>query len=475
MSKKVFLGGAAAVVAAFAVSPYFTGSVVESQVKAQVAALDSQPAYDAKLVDFQSGYLSSEGTILVTVKLGNMTDDGMELPEEINAEFQLSAQHGLLLTKYDAGIGLASWKLELVDDKLREYLEWSDGDALYHMTGSLGLFGGGEYRDRIAKFNVVENGDGVAVNFTGYQGRGAIDSDNIEYGGGFEQFKLATEGGARVDLKDMKFDINAETPLEKLLKGSVYEGESSLSIAQFYFEDKTMEQPLVLSNYQMNTRSDIGEDEVNASMSVAQTLESLTSSVISVNDIALDISMDNLNIEVLEAFQKLAANQDATAHPEVLLEEQKEFFVKRLIQFAEAEPSLKIDALKASFEQGDMNADMMMQLAAIDKLPQPIDNQVFWLSHVNSDANLSIDKPLATWLAEKQILMQLKNQLPPTRQDPEKMQQLAEQQAPLIISALIQQGFITEQDDAYVSKFTLQDGKFVLNGNELPIMQALQQ
>ena len=28
------------------------------------------------------GYLSSEGTILVTVKLGNMTDDGMELPEE---------------------------------------------------------------------------------------------------------------------------------------------------------------------------------------------------------------------------------------------------------------------------------------------------------------------------------------------------------------------------------------------------------
>ena len=122
MSKKVFLGGAAAVVAAFAVSPYFTGSVVENQVKAQVAALDSQPAYDAKLVDFQSGYLSSEGTILVTVKLGNMTDDGMELPEEVNAEFQLSAQHGLLLTKYDAGIGLASWKLELVDDKLREYL-----------------------------------------------------------------------------------------------------------------------------------------------------------------------------------------------------------------------------------------------------------------------------------------------------------------------------------------------------------------
>ena len=152
-----------------------------------------------------------------------------------------------------------------------------------------------------------------------------------------------------------------------------------------------------------------------------------------------------------------------------------EFFVKRLMQFSEAEPSLKIDALKASFEQGDMNADMMMQLAAIDKLPQPIDNQVFWLSHVNSDANLSIDKPLATWLAEKQILMQLKNQLPSTRQDPEKMQQLAEQQAPLIISALIQQGFITEQDDAYVSKFTLQDGKFVLNGNELPIMQALQQ
>ena len=97
------------------------------------------------------------------------------------------------------------------------------------------------------------------------------------------------------------------------------------------------------------------------------------------------------------------------------------------------------------------------------------------IAAVARDANLSIDKPLATWLAEKQILMQLKNQLPPTRQDPEKMQQLAEQQAPLIISALIQQGFITEQDDAYVSKFTLQDGKFVLNGNELPIMQALQQ
>ena len=137
----------------------------------------------------------------------------------------------------------------------------------------------------------------------------------------------------------------------------------------------------------MNTRSDIGEDEVNASMSVAQTLESLTSSVISVNDIALDISMDNLNIEVLEAFQSW--RQTRCDCPSKVLRGTKEFFVKRLMQFAEAEPSLKIDALKLS----DMNADMM-QLAAIDKLPQPIDNQVFWLSHVNSDANLSIDKPL---------------------------------------------------------------------------------
>ena len=88
---------------------------------------------------------------------------------------------------------------------------------------------------------------------------------------------------------------------------------------------------------------------------------------------------------------------------------------------------------------------------------------------------MRIEKPVALWLAQKQILMQLRTQLPPAQQDPVQMQQIAEQQAPLVISTFMQQGFLTEQEDAYVTKVTLKDGKFVLNGTELPVLQALQQ
>lgn len=474
MSKKALLGGAVIVAAAFGVSPYFTGNALETNFKKQVAALDAQPAYAAEVVSYEKGYFTSSALVRVTIDLASMAADNDELPETIEAELDFSAQHGLLLTQYSPGVGLAAWQLSLDGNDLQEYVEWEDGTPIYQMTGSVGLFGGADYHDWMPELTAAENADGVAFNFSGYEGHGTVEQERVVYTGGFKDMTLSVGDQARFKMSDLNLQVDAQASLASLLAGSVYGGDSSFSIKEVSFEDVEMTQPLILSNYQLTSTSNIDEEQNTASIVIKQGLESVSSESFTANDLVFNMSMDDLDISVLEAFQQFASAQDGT-DPAKLLEQQSEFFIQQLPKIIDDNPSFKIDQLSASLEQGEMNADMFMQLADIEQLPDPIDDQAFWFSHVNSEANMRIEKPVALWLAQKQILMQLRTQLPPAQQDPVQMQQIAEQQAPLVISTFMQQGFLTEQEDAYVTKVTLKDGKFVLNGTELPVLQALQQ
>ena len=475
MSKKALLGGAVVVAGVFAVSPYFTGSALETNLNEQIAALNAQPAYKAEVVKFDKGYFTSSGVIHVTLDLGTMADDTNDLPEKVEFDLNFDAQHGLLLTQYNPGIGLAAWKLSFSGGDLRKFVKWNDDEAIYQMTGSIGLFGDAEYRDWAPELTSVENKEGIAFNFSGYQGQGSVGQDQVAYSGGFKDMTVSIDDKARFKMSKMNLELNAQTSLAALLAGTVYQGTSSFSIDEVSFEDVEMTQPLVLKGYELTSRSDINEDQDTTSIVVNQLLKSFESSALNANDIHFDMSMDNLDIGVLEAFQQFAAKQDTATDPAILFEQQTAFFLDQLPKIIDDNPNFKIDKLSASLEQGDVNADMVMQLADVDQLPDPIDDQVFWLTHINSEAKVSIEKPLALWLAQQQILVQLRSQLPPAQQDPVQMQQIAEQQAPLVISTFVQQGFLTEQDNAYVSNFTMQDGEFVLNGNELPILQALQQ
>ena len=98
------------------------------------------------------------------------------------------------------------------------------------------------------------------------------------------------------------------------------------------------------------------------------------------------------------------------------------------------------------------------------------DNPLIFLNLFKVDADVLVNKALATEMAIPQFKQQLLAGVPEGVDiTDEQLQQMAEAQAPMMLGAMVGQGYLVEENDNYRLQAKYDNGAFTINGNPLPL------
>ena len=110
-----------------------------------------------------------------------------------------------------------------------------------------------------------------------------------------------------------------------------------------------------------------------------------------------------------------------------------------------------------------------MQLSGIEALPEEMEDPQFWITHLTANAEVLADKGVALLLATNYMNSQLAQNPQTAGMTPEELQEIAEQQSPMMVDALVEQGLLVDKDEKLTLIFTLKDSQAILNGNPIPL------
>lgn len=469
MLKKGIIGGAALVVATVVVAPKFIGSYAESLVNAQVEALNQQPAYTASITSYEAGWFHSQAQIEIMVDVSQVDPEAPLQP--ITTQLNVSLQHGPILTQHAPGVGLVGFQIDAGGDSLRESITWSAERDLYVNNGVLGLLGGVSYVDEVSSFNYSDAD--ITYDFSGYRGVGESSGGTFTYVGGSESF-TGKVGAIDITVADLKLKFTAEANLAAMFSGAIYPSETVLTLAQVEVSNSGMSAASTsvfgLEQLEMVAIGSLNESKDLAAISARYGIAKANVNEFAVSDVRFDLAMANLSVEFINGMTQALQAQDSMTQ-EAQAEMIQAYAEQNLLTLLSAEPTIAITEFSAVLPEGAFSMAARAQAVGVDTLPEPLEDPEFWLQHTGAAAEASIDKPLLLWVLKQQMLSALRQQVPAEQWDDAQMNQMAEQQAPMMVEMYQQQGLLVETDERYVLDFSLADGKALLNGTEIPLGQ----
>jgi len=469
MNKKGLIGGVIVVVVAAAlIGPKFVGPQVEGALKQHVEVINQLPAYNARMVSFDSGWFSSTATVSLGVDFGSIYPEA-SAPDDLSFEVVIDVQHGPVLTQFSPGLGMASFEAHTKDEGLREYIEWEENMPFYHLTGSAGFFGGVSYDDSIIAFSSKPNDEQTSLTSSGYKGEGSISSDEFSYEGKMDGAEGLIDGQA-INIGELEISTKAKGNMLQIIKGELYEGEMSMTLAEIIVGQPGDVDLFELKNLGMEFNSYFSDDEERMNIDMNYSVESLKAEDFDLEDLKLKMAFNNIDSEFLLAYNEMMQNIYDQSPDEIEVATQK-LVEENLPQLLQAEPEFVISEFSGEMEPGNFNGNLNAKLAGVTQMPDNLQDVQFWLSSLVVDASIAIDKPLLKWVAEQQMLSTMRMQMPGA--DEAELQEMAEQQAPMMIDMYLQQGLLKEEDDEYRSEFQMENGEGVLNGQKIPLAKMM--
>lgn len=470
MNKGIILGGVV-VVAALAISPQYIGTEVKQTIEHNTDEISKLPGYQLTISELEQNWFTTRATLTLNLDLGAMEvaqtkDQQSELvvPE---ITINLDINHGPLLLSQLGVVGVADWTATVEGQELREYLTWPADTPFYRIQGVTGLTGNSSYQDMFSAFTGKQNEHLSTLSFSGYVGSGEINSDEIRYHGRADSLILQSDE-MNIDSQQLEISIEAQTDIASMLRGEFYNSDTLLSLNQLQFTNLQLAQEIVLDKFRLRAQSQLDSDNNTGDVSVNYYLANLTVPDFSARDLQLTAQAKQISLTFLKAYQQFT-REFATMEPEQLAQEGQEFFLANLLTLLVPEPELNITSLKGTLPEGSFNGHLNSKLVNIDTLPDDIADMGFWIRHTLADAQLKMDNAVAERLAAEVMLNQLKSSVPPQQWDQAQMEQLASQQAPMMLENLTGQGLLSQTEDGYEAVFNLKDNQATLNGTAIPL------
>jgi uncharacterized protein YdgA (DUF945 family) len=242
----------------------------------------------------------------------------------------------------------------------------------------------------------------------------------------------------------------------------VMPGHATLSIEHIALTDAFRGGMPVFETANFRAVSDTTLDPSGAllDMRVAYGLDSMRVAESEVTNAALELSMHNVDVAALEAYGATVSDVDTT---DVLAA-----LGPQLERALRAGPSLTLDPIRFELDAEPFEGRVELSTNTA-RLPQAgtldLDNPLFILGLLNTDAEVRLSKALAQNIATLVAKTQLDND---GSVPADEIDYLAEAQAGLTLTLLVGQGVLVEDGDDYRSSFMLADGALTLNGNPLP-------
>ena len=467
------------------VSPVFVGSRIENSVQEYVAQLEDMPMYRVSVIDYDKGYRSSVATIAVGLDpemLEAMTaiapilleaQDNFDLMIE-GSKFQVDIQNGPILTKHGLGLGWADMSADINRDtypELAQLFDFIGNDELLHWHARIDLTGSGwakthapdmdlEMPTAIGSVNFVLTGMEADMTFSDY-GASIYENSSIDE----LSFSMNAEQSVEMSLKDM----NAE--------GQLLIGEPIWLYLADYEVDIEGVQLSVADEFKMDV-ADTLIDIVIEGGDTPQTItlkESFRFETADFNEHQVTnghFSFSYINIS--EAFwtsyieptmppKVLAKGPDAKAF---MMEELKSIAVDALAYNSR----FNFDRIAFEYQEGKMDASASVAINS-DMLQTPFDvsNPLALVPALQAEASLEVNEELLRSIAlakARQDVAALPDEQKPTD---EQIEQMVEGQLDMLSGPLVEQGYVTREDDVFSAEFSFSNGTALVNGKPIPL------
>lgn len=470
MAKKGLLV-VAVVVAALLVAPKIIGTQTESTIKKQVENLNATPGYVVTITEYHNGWFTSNLMVDFAVDFSEMEQSGAPEFNLPTLTFAVDVAHGPILLGKHAGIGSVAWNAELVSDDLNDAIEWEGDESLYTSQGKLGLFGGGDFSDRVAAFTFTEEA-GQEVIVSEYTGTGEVNSgmgaDELVYGGALESIQIINDG-VNIQFSELAFDAQAELEFDDMFAGKVYPAKASFELDDFTMELAELEHTINLKKVVMSSDVTVDDDRTVADMSLNYAAELIQMQETVINNFVIETEFNDLDVAFLEAYQELSQEM-ATMSEDEMAVELEAFAEENLLDFTRHSPEAKLTKFEGSTNKGDFSLEMKAQVVDVTELPEPVEDPQFWMNHFEASGSTEVGKELAQMLYNWQMRPQMIMYGVPE----DDIDQMLEMEFVNTLQSLIAQGLLVEEDEELQSSFEFKDAALSVNDTVIPLPGAAQ-
>nr|WP_277603568.1 DUF945 family protein [Bowmanella dokdonensis] len=462
----MLIGGAVAAVALL-VTPKLIGLQVSQTLESKIAEFDALPGYSLSLTNLQSGWFTSQAQLAISLDLSaSVPAEAVEAPPELSSVVDLSIQHGPVLRSGLGVLGQLAWTVKVAGEGLRDKLNWQDGVPFYQIDGVTSLNGHSRYADSIVAFTGQD--EAVEFRFDGMQGQGNWTDGIFSYQATAPELAMLAEA-VTLSTTGLSLQMNAEADMATPLSGGLYDSTANLVADSLVIENQQEGQRTELTGLAMHLQSKLDEASDTGNMQLEYKLASVQSEGFTGQDLQLALQFNNLSLDFIKAYQAFSKTALESTDPERYQAELVSFMQNNLLMLLSENPELNIASLSGTVTEGSFKGYLNSKLLDVTSLPQPLNDNRFWLNHLNAESELELDKGVALWLARQQVFSELQQNVPPEEWDEAQMQQVAEQQAPMLLANFVQQGLLMETPSGYKARFNLTDGQAVLNGNPMPL------
>jgi len=448
------------------IAPKFVGNQFSTTLYSIADKVNNTPGYTLDIQKINSQWFSTEASLvfsLDTAKLSGVPDT--TFAEDYSLVVKINAEHGPFIFNNKSNFALLSWVASIDSQALREHLVWAENKDFYQINGVMNLIGNHSYQDKIEAFSADVTPDKVNMLFSGYQGGGEYNGQELTYKGGATDLTASAEEGDFV-MKDFTIDMKITATLEQIFNSSLYDSETKINFSSAKFNN--IDENINLTDLYVSASSFLDIEKQQGSMQLSYGVKAANVNEYHVEDIALDIAVNNISEKFVKAYQKFSQTLgDLT--PEDMQKKMLGFAENNLLTLLSTEPQINFTSLRGTFPEGKINGTMHTSLVDVSTLPTPIEDQKFWLAHALVNGKVTGDKAVIELFAKQ--LMKQQIQANPQAQDMSvaEIEQMAAQQVPQMLEMLAQQGLLVTTDSHYTTDFALKDSQFKVNEKLIPL------
>ena len=447
--KKIFV--VVSLVLAFGLAgPKIIGYSMNQNISDFIANLNEMPGYQLKIKSLETGWFSTTAEVNVGFDPALLNDGSMNLSDELmlkqllNADVNISAQHGPLLTLNGFRLGLFSFNIEVDDISMREYLEYSENQSLYSVKGRTSFLGATSFTDSMPSFTIV---DFANFRFDGWSGKGKASSNKTSYQGEMPSL-MFTEKGEGLEITSVTINLDYDTSISDGMTNMFVDSKGEVNFGSVRYSGPSMDDDnnFTFKNLGVSALSEVNKNGDLIDYALNFSIEAISVSIFNANDLVFNFELNNLKKSLIDLLEEVGQMNPSEMEQAMLdLQEQNiEETKKYALPILQASPEFNLTKMSGNIGRGNFSGYVKTKLTDIENLPDvPEEDIAFWLSKLVIDSKLTLDKPMAR---EIDYMFQLGAE------------------------AMIEAGMLTKNSDGdFDLIFRLQDSLATLNDDPFPL------
>jgi len=362
------------VLAVVVIPPYFIGSTVESEFRAQIAKANINPSYDIAITEYNKGWFSSQGEVEVTVAFPSKAGS------PVKVKVIQAMQHGPILWQGETmafGLMDAIINIEL-PEKIQAELDEATGstDNILLITARAGFDFATQTQLILNTFTIEK--DGTKVNVKPAKGHFSYDMNgHIEGALTWDGMSIKENSGKAFSVGSVTMDTK-----QRLVSGemfsptALFNGHFTANLSSFDVSNGHSPDKTSLQDVKINATSEINQGL--AKITVLFGMKQLEAIQQTFKNIVYDMSFDNLDVEALKQMNQIIAESQGE-NPMMLAAKMQGLLPSLLAKT----PIIKINKMGMNTQTGDIDSNMTI---TIDKDVYDVNNPMTMMIAVKADA-----------------------------------------------------------------------------------------